>query len=174
MAKYTVKLVDHTNSGDAYKHGIEVAVQERFDEAFDGTDDGVDVSWGAGADTDNYVCHFVPDRDHSYIRQKWPKSVIDEEAGGHTYTGAKPMSATEVYWKRHGSQFPYKSYAMTVVHESMHNLFPSQTIAFVHEMDGGGEKAGIAAAHYSLKSQMTEHNKQVIRQGFSVKNPQFF
>jgi hypothetical protein len=43
----------------------------------------------------------------------------------------------------------------------------------VHELDGGGEAAGLAAAHYSLRTQMTDHNKQLIRQGFSVKNPQY-
>jgi hypothetical protein len=174
MAKYIVKLVDHADWDDAHRHGIEVAVQARFDEAFEGTSDSVDVSWGAGADTDNYVCHFVPDREHSILKQKWPRSATNPEAGGHTYTGERPLAGTEVYRTRHGSQFPYKSYATTVVHEAMHNLFPFQTTAFVHEMDGGGEAAGIAAAEYSLKTPMTEHNKQVIQQGFSVKNPQFF
>jgi hypothetical protein len=173
MAKYIVKLVDHANWNDGNKHGIEVAVQEKFDEAFEGTSDGVDVSWGTGADTDNYVVHFVPDRDHSYLKQKCPRAVINEEAGGHTYTGDRPLSGTEVYRTIHGSQYPYKGYALTVFHEALHNLFPFQTTAFVHELDGGGEAAGLAAAHYSLRSRMTDHNKELIRQGFSVKNPQY-
>ena len=165
-------MVDHAHWDEGPRHGIEVAVKAKFAEAFDGTPDDISVSWGTGTDQDNYVVHFVPDRDHSYLKQKWPKAVINEEAGGHTYTGERPLAGSEVYRTIHGSQYPYKGYAMTVVHESLHNLFPFQTTAFVHELDGGGEAAGIAAAHYNLRTEMTQHNKELIRQGFSVKNPQ--
>ena len=172
MANYVVRLVDRADLSDAQKHSLQVAVQAKFDEAFNGTSDSVDVSWGAGNPNDNYVVHFVPDRDSSYLRKKWPRAVINEEAGGHTHSEGH-LSGTEIYRRRHGVQFHAKEYALTVVHESMHNLYPFQTTAFVHEMDGGGEAAGLAAAHYSLKSTFTDHNKQVIQKGFSVKNPQY-
>jgi hypothetical protein len=61
--------------------------------------------------------------------------------------------------------------AITVFHEAMHNLLPYHGADFVHKLDGGDEAAGMAAV-YSLKSQMTQHNKELIRHGFSVKNPQ--
>jgi hypothetical protein len=173
MAHYVVKLVDRADFNTAAEHAIQVAVQKRFDEAFEGTSDDVGVSWGTGDAKDNYVVHFVPDRQNSYIKQKWPNANIALEAGGHTYTGERPMSATEVYRRRDGGEFHFSSYAATVIHESMHNLFPFQTTNFVHLMDGGGDAAGLAAATYNRHTPMTEHNKQVIRQGFSVKNPQY-
>jgi hypothetical protein len=105
MAKYIVKLVDRADLSDVQRHSIQVAVQKKFDEAFEGTSDGVDVSWGTGTPNDNYVVHFVPDRDSSYLKKKWPRAVINEEAGGHTYTGNKPLAGTEVYRRRHGAQF---------------------------------------------------------------------
>jgi hypothetical protein len=173
MARYIVKLVERTNFTTADEHAIQVAVQKRFDEAFAGTTDSVDVSWGAGDPNDNLVAHFVADREHSYIKQKWPDANIALEAGGHTYTGARPLSATEVYRRRDGGDFHYGSYAATVFHEALHNLFPYQTTNFVHLLDGGGDAAGLAAATYSRHTQMTDHNKELIRQGFSVKNPQY-
>jgi hypothetical protein len=173
MARYIVKLVERADFSSSDEHAIQVAVDKSFKEAFEGTSDGVDVSWGTGDQNDNLVVHFVPDREHSYIKQKWPDANIALEAGGHTYTGARPMSATEVYRRRAGGDFHFGSYAATVFHEAMHNLYPFQTTNFVHLLDGGGEAAGLAAATYSRKTQMTEHNKQLIRQGFSVKNPQY-
>jgi hypothetical protein len=97
MARYVVKLVDRTSFSAADEHAIQVATQKRFDEAFKDTADSADVSWGSGTPNDNLVVHFVPDREHSYIKQKWPDANIILEAGGHTYTGARPMSASEVY-----------------------------------------------------------------------------
>ncbi len=173
MARYSVKLVDRAGFTTADEHSIQVAVQKKFDEAFNGTSDGVLVSWGMANPNDNLVVHFVADREHSYIKQRWPNANIAEEAGGHTYTGARPLSATEVYRKRDGGDFHFGSYAATVFHEALHNLFPFQTTNFIHKLDGGGEAAGLAAAIYSRHTRMTEHNKQLIRQGFSVKNPQY-
>jgi len=173
MAHYKVKLVERADFSTSDEHAIQIAVQKRFDEAFDGTSDGVDVSWGAGDPNDNLVVHFVPDREHSYIKQRWPDANIALEAGGHTYTGARPMSATEVYRKRASGDFHFGSYAATVFHEAMHNLYPYQTTNFVHMLDGGGDAAGLAAAIYSRHTAMTQHNKELIRRGFTVKNPQF-
>jgi hypothetical protein len=173
MARYSVKLVDRAGLSTSDEHAIQTATQKRFDEAFDGTSDGVDVSWGSGAQSDNLVVHFVADRDHSYIKQKWADANIALEAGGHTYTGARPMSASEVYRKRDGGDFHFGSYAATVVHEAMHNLYPFQSADFVHKQDGGGAAAGLAAAIYSRHTHLTEHNKELLRKGFAVKNPQY-
>jgi hypothetical protein len=169
MARYVVKLVDRASFSAADEHAIQVATQKRFDEAFKDTADSADVSWGSGTPNDNLVVHFVPDREHSYIKQKWPDANIILEAGGHTYTGARPMSASEVYRKRDGGDFHFGSYAATVFHEAMHNLYPFQNADFVHKKDG----TGLAAPIYSRHTQMTDHNKELIRQGFAVKNPQY-
>jgi hypothetical protein len=172
MATYSAKLVDRTGWSEADKHGIQTKAQKLFDEAFQGTPDGVSVSWGNGTTSDNLVVHFVPDIPHSYLKQKWPRARIDSNAIGHTHTGDKPLAGTEVYQIARGSRFPWQMYAITVFHEAMHNLFPYQSTDFVHKLDGGDDAAGMAAAEYSLKSEMTQHNKELIRQGFSVKNPQ--
>jgi hypothetical protein len=173
MAKYTVKLVDHAAWSPHDQFGIQKAVQKRFDEAFDGTPDSVDVSWVVATPNDNLVVHFVPDRDHSYLKVRWPQANINPRAGGHTYTGDRPLSGTEVYQTRQGDRFPYASYAATVFHEALHNLYPFQTVDFIHKLDGGGEAAGLAAPEYSFRTKMTEHNKELIRRGFSIKNPQY-
>jgi hypothetical protein len=172
MAKYTVRLVDHADWSSHDQFGIQKAVQKRFDEAFDGTPDSVDVSWVVASPNDNLVVHFVPDRDHSYLRVRWPQAYILPMAGGFTYTGERPLAGSEVYKTRDGGRFPYGSYAATVFHEALHNLYPYQTTDFIHKLDGGGEAAGLAAAVYSFRTKMTEHNKELMRRGFSVKNPQ--
>lgn len=172
MATYSAKLVDRTGWSEADKHGIQTKAQKLFDQAFEGTPDGVSVSWGDGTTGDNLVVHFVPDIPHSYLKQKWPKAVINKNAIGHTHTGDRPLAGTEVYQIARGSRFPWQMYAITVFHEAMHNLFPYQGADFVHQLDGGDKAAGMTAAEYSLKSEMTQHNKELIRQGFSVKNPQ--
>ncbi len=81
MAMYTAKLVDRTGWSEADKHGIETKAQKLFDEAFQGTPDGVSVSWGDGTTSDNLVVHFVSDIPHSYLKQKWPQARIDSR--GH-------------------------------------------------------------------------------------------
>ena len=58
-------------------------------------------------------------------------------------------------------------------HEALHNLYPYQTTDFIHKLDGGGEAAGLAAAEYSFRTKMTEHNKELMRRGFATKNPQY-
>lgn len=173
MAKYTVKLVDHATWSTHDQFGIQKAVQKLFDEAFNGTPDSVEVSWTVPSPTDNLVVHFVPDRDHSYLKVRWPQANINRRAGGHTYTGDRPLSGSEVYQTRQGDRFPYVSYAATVFHEALHNLYPFQTVDFIHKLDGGGEAAGLAAPEYSFRSKMTDHNKELMRTGFSVKNPQY-
>lgn len=79
MAKYTAKLVDRTSWSEADKHGIRTKAQELFDEAFQGTPDGVSVSWGGGTPSDNLVAHFVRDIPNLYLKQKWPQARIDSK-----------------------------------------------------------------------------------------------
>lgn len=173
MAIYTAKLVDRTGWSAADQHGIEVQVQKKFDEAFAGTQDSVTVSWGGGTPQDNLVIHFVPDIAHSYLKQLFPNAVINPDDGGYTNTSQRPKSGTEIYQTVRGIRnWPWETRAMIVFHESLHNLFPFQSSNFVHMLDGGGAAAGYAAAKPRLSYGMTQHNKELMRQGFSVKNPQ--
>lgn len=173
MAVYTAKLVDHTDTKalQIFKSGVERTTKEYFDKAFEGTTDSVSVSWGDGTKSDNLVVHFVLDLAHSYIRQKWPKARIDPAAGGHTHSEGS-LSCTEIYENIDGRRQHVRQLGVLVFHEALHNLLPSWGIDEMHNLDGGGEKAGLAAAVVGPDSKMTDHNKQLIRQGFSSKNPQ--
>ena len=171
MATYIVKLVDHADYTEQQKNSVSIKVQEIFDKAFVGDPNDVNVVWGSGNQSDNYVVHFVPDVDNSYLKQTWPDANIDPDAGGHTHTHGS-LAGTEIYRKRKGRQFHPKGLAVTAFHESMHNLYPYQTVDFVHRLDGGGKAAGLAAAHYGDDTPMTKRNKELVRAGLAVKNPQ--
>jgi hypothetical protein len=177
MAAYTVKIVDHTKSEEfqKYKGGIKRIAQERFDEAFGDTPDTVTVSWGNGTEKDDVVVHFVQDVAHSYIKSKWPKAKIAANAGGHTYITEK-KSCSEIYEYLNSDSKQRQQVAIagiSIFHEALHNLFPGWTIDEMHNLDGGGEKAGLAAEKYNSHSQMTDRNKEMIRRGFSFKTRQW-
>ena len=61
---------------------------------------------------------------------------------------------------------------IAIFHEALHNLLPGWGIEEMHNLDGGGEKAGLAAARYNVHSKMTERNKELIQRGFSIKTRQ--
>ena len=86
MAIYTVKLVDRRNSGSHEVSAIQKQVERVLGLAFVDTNDSVSVSWGAGAESDNLVMHFVEDISNSYLRKTWPNIHIDPNAGGHTHS----------------------------------------------------------------------------------------
>jgi hypothetical protein len=60
--------------------------------------------------------------------------------------GDRPFAGTEIYQTIDGQRYwPWKMYAGLAFHEALHNLFPYQTTDFVHLLDGGGDKGGLAA-----------------------------
>jgi hypothetical protein len=177
MATYTVKIVDHTKSDEfqKYKGGIKRIAQERFNEAFENTPETVTVSWGNGTEKDDLVMHFVQDVAHSLIMDKWPDSKIAPNAGGHTYRTAK-ISCSEIYEFLNSDsrqRQPVTLAGISIFHEALHNLLPGWGIEEMHNLDGGGEKAGLAAAKYNVNSKMTERNKELIRHGFAFKTRQY-
>ena len=97
MAIYTVKLVDRRSSGSH-------AVCQQFKSTSNVFSDSpsltrmtpVNVSWGAGAESDNLVMHFVEDSSSSYLKMTWPNLHIDANAGGHTHSHHS-TSGTELY-----------------------------------------------------------------------------
>jgi hypothetical protein len=129
------------------------------------------VSWGTGTQLDNVVIHFVEDRGHSYILQKWPKAIIKPEAGGHTHCHGA-LSCTELYESVGGQRQHVRQLGVLAFHETLHNLFPYWTEAEMHNLDGGGEAAGLAAERVGPHSKMTDRNKEMLRRSFSLKNPQ--
>ncbi len=169
MANYSVKLVDHTDpsSLQTFKGGVKRLTQERFSEAFNGTSDSVTVSWGQGTQADNVVIHFVKDRDHSYIRAtKWPNAKILPIAGGHTHTEGS-LACTELYEEVGGKRQHVAELGVLAFHETLHNLFPFWTEDEMHNT------GGLAAKKVGPHVEMTSRNKEMMRQGFSVKNPQW-
>jgi hypothetical protein len=163
MAIYIVKLVDRTVGSPQRLTGlIQQDAQDQFNEAFKGTSDSVSVEWGTGLASDNEVMHFVEDINHSYIRTKYPQTLIGTEAGGHTYNdNSNRISASEIY--KHdpqGIQYRASACAKMIMHETLHNQYP---FLDVHN-DGGG---GVALPVPTLP--MTDRNKDLIRRAFSVK-----
>src|SRR4051812_35508468 len=96
MAKYTVKLIDHTGTIEMYRQNIRTKIQELFDEAFKGTPDAVTVSWGTASPSDNLILHFVEDAAHSYVQSKLPGREIKPNRGGHTHCRGA-LSGSEFY-----------------------------------------------------------------------------
>jgi hypothetical protein len=177
MANYTTKLVDRTSGSPAnLLHAIVRDVQSLFDEAFDGSNLQVAVSWGDARDIDNYVVHFVDDKTpaNSYLLQTWPHLPnIDPRAGGHTYRdGVK--SGSEVYRFDNGSrrQAHGIGYAKLILHELFHNQFPHVNSDEVHGDWGGGGLAAAVPVLFDRPHRINDRNMELIRRAFSVRTPQ--
>ena len=164
MALYIVKLVDHRNSTSAETLGVSNSIKRVFGLAFVGTSDGVNVLWGTGGQGDNLVLHFVEDIAHSYLRQTWPNMTVDPQAGGHTHTHGS-LAGTELYRTRPSGPISLHRYGALAFHEALHNLFPFRSDQ--HTAFGGG----VAAAHIP-DIDPNDANKEFLRRGFSVRNPQ--
>jgi hypothetical protein len=173
MATYTAKLIDHTDTQKLviYKGGVQRILKELYDQAFAGTSDSVTVVWGTGSSADNLIIHFVLDLKHSFIREKWPAATISPDAGGHTHTEGA-LACSEIYQNINGIRQQVRQLAVLAFHESLHNLLPFWGMEEMHNLDGGGRAAGLAGKKVGPDAEMTARNKELIRRGFSVKNPQ--
>lgn len=177
MANYTAKLVDRTSgSPPNLLRAIERDVQSLFDEAFDGSNLQVAVSWGGASDIDNYVVHFVEDKTpaNSYLLQTWPHLPnIDPRAGGHTFRdGVK--SGSEVYRFDSASRAQARGlgYAKLILHELFHNQFPHVNSDEVHGDWGGGGLAAAVPELFDPPRRINDRNKELIRRAFSVRTAQ--
>lgn len=177
MANYTAKLVDRTSgSPPNLLRAIERDVQSLFDEAFDGSNLQVAVSWGGASDIDNYVVHFVEDKTpaNSYLLQTWPHLPnIDPRAGGHTFRdGVK--SGSEVYRFDSASRAQARGlgYAKLILHELFHNQFPHVNSDDVHGDWGGGGLAAAVPELFDPPRRINDRNKELIRRAFSVRTAQ--
>ena len=177
MANYTAKLGDRTSgTSSSLLQAIQRDTQSLFDEAFDGTGLQVAVSWGTGADIDNYVVHFVEDKTpaNSYLLRFWPHAHISQEAGGHTEPD-RTKSGSEVYkFPDSHSRSPFRGlgYAKLILHELFHNQFPMVRGADVHGDWGGGGLAASIPVLSDPPNRINDRNKELIRRAFTVKTAQ--
>ncbi len=111
MAIYTVKLVDRRSSGSHELSAIQKHIERVLGLAFVDTNDTVNVSWGAGAESDNLVMHFVEDSSSSYLKMTWPNLHIDANAGGHTHSHHS-TSGTELYRTRASGPLHLRQYRL--------------------------------------------------------------
>lgn len=171
MANYTVKLVNRTRSTPRLLSAIQSNLQGFFNEVFQGTSDSAIVQWGTGSPGDAVVVHFVADKDSSYLKQIRPKEGGQHHAGGHTSYG-QPMGS-EIYQhiiepggRRHMDTD--SGYAKLAFHEILHNQFPFRSGAEIHGTFGGGGFASpvVQGDHPN------DRNKEIMRQGLSVKTAQ--
>ena len=182
MTIYSVKLVDHRSSTSEEKTGVCDSIKLWLNMAFTGTADSVAVAWGAGQDSDNFVIHFVEKVDSSYLRKTWPHMKISADAGGHTHTqkkGNTSLSGTELYRVTPSGPLRLRRYGALAFHEAFHNLFPfrdeghNQSDASGNPFDAFGQVFGGGLAQGIVPDmEPNEQNKDFLRRGFSVRNPQ--
>ena len=129
MPQITVTLVDRTGaaasaSHESFKMGIMQELVKILDDLIHSDSEAtvINTRWvnqsPASGDQD-VVIHWVPDRDQSYLRKKWPSVQIAQNASGHTYID-KDMTGSEFY-RRPRLQTP-EAYAKIAAHEAMHNI----------------------------------------------------
>ena len=170
MANYTVKLVDHTsNSSDNLKNLILTGLQGLFKDVFATSSDNASVGWGASAQSDDLILHFVDNIAGSYIAQKLPGDPIQAIDGGFTRTQGN-VTGSEFYKVAHfdDGDHQVKATAMgrLAFHEGMHNK-TGWSNSKLHGPDGGG---GLAASPPRIP--LTETNKAILQKAFSKKNAQ--
>lgn len=169
MTTFAIKLVDHRQStADEMSH-VTSSLQKWFGAAFDGTKDGVTVSWGAGATSDDLVFHFVEDVANSFIRSKWKTASINANAGGHTHStgNKKGESCSELYRTTPARTTPLRRFGGLAFHEALHNLFPFRDD--VHTAMGGGLASAVVPDELP-----NDDNKQWLRRGLAVKITQIY
>ena len=150
MPEITLTLVDRTGgaspSHETFKAGIMHEIENILGDLIYSTSDVtvVNVRWmsysPAKGDQD-LVIHWVPDRDKSYLRQKWPSTIIDKDAGGHT--NADPQGKTwgsEFY--RHPRLKTPLAYAVMAAHEAMHNITRFNNLQLHGQGGLAGDKGG--------------------------------
>jgi hypothetical protein len=173
MATYSVKLVDNRNSSPHEMQVIRDEVARVLGLAFVGTSNSVNVAWGNGTQADSYVIHFVQSKDDSYLKKQWPDFPINinPNAGGHTHSHLS-MSGTEMYRVRVSGSLGLKQYGFIAFHEALHNLFPWRTYDPIKKEGPLATMGGGLAAETFHNADPNEDNKEWLRRGFSVPNPQ--
>ena len=167
MAKYNIKLVDHTGATKQIGPGIQSEIQGFFTRVFANTSDSVSVAWGTGTTSDDIVLHFVNSVSDSYIRKTIKKNAtISAIAGGHTTLHGHKI-CSEFYKDVVDSQgkarpMSNRDYARLAFHESLHNVFPAWTEA---DLQGHG-----GLADTPVGKDLGQFDIDTMRKGIALKS----
>ncbi len=149
MPEITVTLVDRTGAAsrdhENFKAGIMRELEDILGDLIYSTSEStaVNARWtgqSPPAGDQDLVIHWVPDRDHSYLRKKWPGVMIKQNASGHTYVGPGNLTGTEFY-RRPRLKTPL-AYALIAAHEAMHNITGFNNLQLHGQMGVAGDAEG--------------------------------
>jgi hypothetical protein len=166
MPSITITLVDRTGdaspSHENFKAGIMHELTHIFEDLLYSDSDVtvVNARWlsqSPGAGEQDLVIHWVPDRDHSYLRSNWPTTRIDQNAGGHTHTHGS-MTGSELYQRHPLLKTPLAS-AIIAAHEAMHNITGLNNIQLHGQMGLEGDAFG--RPHLPV----TDNDRQLVQTG---------
>jgi len=165
MPDITVTLVDRTEATsqnhETFKAGIMSELENLLSDLIGSNSDitVINMRWvsqsPAPGDQD-LVIHWVPDRDHSYLKQKWPDTNIDLKASGHTNSKGN-TTGSEFY--RHPKLKTAAAYALIAAHELMHNITRTNN----HQLHGQGGLAADAGGTPHLP--ITDNDRSLVRAG---------
>ena len=168
MTQYLIKLVDHdTGMTPEHANRMTRAIQDLFNQVFEGTPDSASLLWGKGTTSDNIVLHFVANVTKSYLQSVMPGKPLALGISGHTRLHNR-VTCSEFYrytwqegdWHSHNAH----DNAKNALHEVMHNVFPAWSEEEIAKTGGLGLQPA--------KTPITELNKQHIRKGIAIKNIQ--
>ena len=168
MPSITVTLVDRTGataspSHENFKAGIMHELAHIFEDLLYSASDVsvVNTRWvseSPASGEQDLVIHWVPDRDHSYLRSNWPNTRIAQNAGGHTNSQGS-ITGSEFY-RRPRLQTPL-AYAKLAAHEAIHNISGLNNIQ-LHGKHGSG-LAGDSGGVPHLP--VTDDDRQLVQAG---------
>ena len=148
MPGITVTLVDRTGGASLSHENFKVGIMHELEDIlgdliFSASEaDVVNARWvsqSPASGEQDLVIHWVPDRDHSYLRSKWPSTRIAQNAGGHTHTHGS-MTGLEFY-RRPTLKTPL-AYAILAAHEAMHNITGLNNLQLHGQMGVAGDANG--------------------------------
>jgi hypothetical protein len=148
MPGITVTLVDRTGGASLSHENFKVGIMHELEDIlgdfiFSASEaDVVNARWvsqSPASGEQDLVIHWVPDRDHSYLRSKWPSTRIAQNAGGHTHTHGS-MTGSEFY-RRPTLKTP-SAYAIIAAHEAIHNITGLSNLQLHGQMGVAGDANG--------------------------------
>ena len=150
MPGITVTLVDRTGGASLSHENFKVGIMHELEDIlgdliFSASEaDVVNARWvsqSPASGEQDLVIHWVPDRDHSYLRSKWPSTRIAQNAGGHTNTQGS-ITGSEFY-RRPTLKTPLACYNRRSRGHAQHNGFEQPPAA---RANGRGRRRERAAS----------------------------
>jgi hypothetical protein len=144
MPEISVTLVDRTGLTSQDHENFKVRIMRELQDILmdllysDSEITAVNTRWmsqSPASGAQDLVIHWAPDRNQSYLLQKWASTNIAQNAGGHTKQVGKVVGSE--FYRIPKLRTP-KAYALIVAHEIMHNI----TNLNNHQMHGQMGVAG--------------------------------